>query len=73
MKKDIGIFVRRCPPMIALIALNRDVTLLSPGALSKITPFTWDWEIILKMNYICEVNNTLRLKKQKERYDQGKK
>ena len=41
MKKDIGILVIGCPPIIALIALNNERTLLSPGALSKITPLTY--------------------------------
>lgn len=40
MRKDIGMFVSGCPPMIALIALKRAVNLLSPGALSNITPLT---------------------------------
>ena len=38
---DMGTFVSGCPPIIALIALNKLVILLSPGELSKITPFTY--------------------------------
>lgn len=38
--KDIGKFVRGWPPIIALIALKSAVNLLSPGALSNITPLT---------------------------------
>ena len=45
MKKDIGMFVSGCPPMIALIALKRVVSLLSPGALSNITPLTYNFKI----------------------------
>lgn len=35
-----GILTTGFPPIIALIALNNEVILLSPGALSNITPFT---------------------------------
>lgn len=45
IKKDIGMFVIGCPPMIALIALKRAVNLLSPGALSNITPLTYNFNI----------------------------
>lgn len=38
--KDIGMFVKGCPPTIARIALNNVVNRFCPGALSKITPFT---------------------------------
>jgi len=40
MTNDIGRFVRGLPPIIALIALKSAVSLLSPGALSNITPLT---------------------------------
>lgn len=43
MKNDMGIFKTGCPPIIALIALKRAVNLLSPGALSNITPFTFNF------------------------------
>lgn len=38
-------FVIGCPPMIALIALKSAVNLLSPGALSNITPLTYNFNI----------------------------
>ena len=38
--KDTGTFVNGFPPIIALMALYKLVTLLSPGELSKITPLT---------------------------------